>query len=108
MFEIDCLDFFKLFFCSLELLVFFKASQGPNPVGPEGGAPEGGAPEGGGPKGGGPEGWEPEISRFFFFPSPAKKFVLFFPLWVSSRGIVVVFEASGDSNVHVWSCLVVV
>ena len=40
----------------------------------EGGAPKGGAPKGGGPK----------ISRFFF-PSPATKFVLFFPLWVSSR-----------------------
>ena len=27
-----------------------------------------------------------------FFPSPAAKFVLFFPLWGSSRGILVVFE----------------
>ena len=26
-----------------------------------------------------------------FFPSPAAKFVLFFPLWGSSRGILVVF-----------------
>ena len=38
-----------------------------------------------------------------FFPSPAAKFVLFFPLWVSSRWIVVVFEAPGRSNVHVWA-----
>ena len=28
-----------------------------------------------------------------FFPSPAAKCVLFFPLWVSSRRILVVFEA---------------
>ena len=43
-----------------------------------------------------------------FFPSPAAKFVLFFPLWGSARGILVVFEAPGRSNVHVWSSLVVV
>ena len=30
-----------------------------------------------------------------FFPSPAAKFVLFFPLWVSSRGVLVVFLKSG-------------
>ena len=29
--------------------------------------------------------------RAFFFPSPAAKLVLFFPLWGSSRGILVVF-----------------
>ena len=38
-----------------------------------------------------------------FFHSPATKFVPFFPLWGSSRGILVVFEAPGRSNVHVWS-----
>ena len=54
---------------------------------------------GGGPKG---EGWGPEGS------SPATKFVLFFPLWGFSRGILVVFEAPGRSNVRVWSSLVVV
>ena len=64
-------------------------------------------PKGGSPKGGGPKGGRPKISRFFF-PSPATKFVLFFPLWGSSRGILVVFEAPGRSNVHVWSSLVVV
>ena len=44
------------------------------------------------------EGWGPKFSRFFF-PAPAAKFVLFFPLWGSSRGILVVFEAPGRSNV---------
>ena len=38
-----------------------------------------------------------------FFPCPAAKFVLFFPLWGSSRGILVVFEAPGRSNVNVWA-----
>ena len=41
-------------------------------------------PEGWSPERWGPEGWGPKISRFFF-PSPATKFVLFFPLWGSSR-----------------------
>ena len=60
-----------------------------------------------GPEGvGARRGEGPEISRFFFL-SPAGKFVLFFPLWGSSRGILVVFEASGRSNVHVWSSRVV-
>ena len=46
--------------------------------------------------------WEFQISRFLFhLPLP---FSLFFPLsWVSSRGILVVFEAPGPSNVHVWA-----
>ena len=52
-------------------------------------------------EGWGPKGARPKISRFF--PSPATKFVLFFPLWGSSRGILVVFEAPGASNVHVWN-----
>ncbi len=30
-----------------------------------------------------------------FFPCPTTIFVLFFPLWGSSRGILVVFEAPG-------------
>ena len=42
------------------------------------------------------------ISRFFF-SSPAPMFALFVSLWVSSRGILVVFEASEPSNVRVWS-----
>ncbi len=35
-----------------------------------------------------------------FFPSPA---TIFFPLWGSSRGILVVVEALERSNVHVWA-----
>ena len=67
-------------------------------------------PPGWGPEG--PEGWDPEgwgtrrvgARNFaFFFPCPAAKFVLFFPL-CGSRGRVV-FEAPGRSNVHVWSSL---
>ena len=86
---------------------------------PKGGAPKGGAPKGGGPKGGGPNPEKVEPRRVeprrvgaqnfaLFFPSPATKFVLFFPLWGSSRGILVVFEAPGRSNVHVWSSRAVV
>ena len=56
---------------------------------------------------GGPEGWGAQ-NFALFFPSPAGKFVLFFPLWGLSRGILVVFKASGCSNVHVWSSRVVV
>ena len=44
-----------------------------------------------------PEGW-PKISRFFF-----QSFASYFrsdSLWVSSRGILVVFEAQEPSNVH--------
>ena len=78
---------------------------GPKGGGPKGGGPKGGGPKGGGPKGGGPKGGGPEISRFFF-PSPPQN--SFFPLWGSSRGILVVFEAPGRSNVHVWSSRVVV
>ena len=68
--------------------------------GPKGGAPN---PEKVGlPKGGALEGWE---ARNFalFSPSPASPFSFFFSLWVSSRGILVVFGAPGQSNVHVWS-----
>ena len=65
------------------------------------GGPKGGGPKCGGPNCGGPKGGEPKISRFF--SCPAAKFVLFFPLWGSSRGILVVFEAPGRSNVHVWA-----
>ena len=75
----------------------------------KGGGSKGGGSKGGraqprkkwGPEGWGPEGWCPKIS-------PAAKFVLFFPLWVSSRGNLVVFEAPGRSNVHVWTSRAVV
>ena len=42
-----------------------------------------------------------------FFPSPAGKFVLFFPLWGSSMNFGGVLKRRG-SNVHVWSSRVVV
>ena len=44
----------------------------------------------------------PRISRFFF-PLPP-----FVSLWVSSRGILVVFEAPEPSNVHVGNSWIVV
>ena len=44
------------------------------------------APKGVAPKGGGSQKFRA------FFPSPATKFVLFFPLWVSFRGILVVLK----------------
>ena len=59
---------------------------GPNPekIGHlKGGAPKGGAPKGGGPK------------FRVFFSSPAPIFALFVSLWVSSRGMLVVFSKAG-------------
>ena len=42
--------------------------------------------------------------KFRAFSSLAHhRFALFVSLWVSSRGILVVFEALGLSNVHVWA-----
>ena len=123
MFEINCLDFFvnclvfKIivwFFeiaCSSFFLCFFShggvQARGPNPekvvarrVGAKGLGPEGWAAQVCGP-----EGWGAKFR--VFFPSPAPIFILFFPLCGSSRGILVVFEAPGRSNVHIWSSLVV-
>ena len=86
---------------------------GPRRVGPEGwGAPKGWGPEGWGPEGWGPEGWGPKPRKsgaprrvggpegwgaqisLFFFPFPATISLFSVSLWVSSRGILVVFEAS--------------
>ena len=70
--------------------------------GPKGG----GARRVGGPKGGGPEGWGarrvggPKGGRFF--PCPAAKFVLFFPLWVSSRGMVRTLPCAMPESTHGW------
>ena len=87
---VNCLGFLKLivqvFFVCVEL----------SWVGGEGWEPEGWGPEGWGPEGWRPEGWGPDPEKVrarrvggqkfrSFFPSPAAKFVLFFPLWVSSR-----------------------
>ena len=52
-----------------------------------------------------PEGWGP---NFAFFPSPATVFILFVSVWVSSRGILVVFEAPGLEMCTFWSSRVVV
>ena len=62
--------------------------------GPKGGAPKGGAPKGGAPKGGGPEGVEGPKFRAFSSLS-RHRFALIVSLWVSSRGILVVFKAQG-------------
>ena len=73
--------FFLNCFCVIfNCLVFINANQGPKPG-------------------------SRRVGQNFalFFPSPSTKFVLFFLLWGSSRGILVVFEAPGRSNVHVWS-----
>ena len=53
-------------------------------------------PEGWGPKVG-PEGWRAQNFALFFH-SPAAKFVLFFPLWRSFRGIFLVFEVGGPGE----------
>ena len=73
-----------------------------------------GAQRGGGRKGVSPnpekvgaEGWGGPKFRSFFF-SPAGNFFLSSLSGGSSRGILVVFEAPGRSNVRVWSSLVVV
>ena len=78
----------------------------------------GGAPEGGqtqkrwGPRRVGPRRVGPRrvgAQNFaLFFPSPAGNFIFSFLSGGSSRGILVVFEAPGHSNVRVWSSLVVV
>ena len=90
-----------MFFLFFKLFGFFHVGQGPKPRksrAPKGGAPKGGAPKGGAPKGGG------GAKICAFFPLPSHICALFVSLWVSSRGILVVFEAPGRSNVHVWSC----
>ena len=83
--------------------------------GEKGGAmdPRNGSSKGGGSKGGGFEGWGvrrvggskgggfeggPEISRFFSLSR--RKIRSFLPSLGSSRGILVVFEAPGRSNVR--------
>ena len=70
-----------------------------------GGSPKGGSPKGGGPKGWGTEGWGAQNFALFFLSPTGHSF---FSLWGFSRGILVVFEAPGRSNVRVWSSLVVV
>ena len=67
---------------------------------PKGEGQKGGARRSGGPKVSGPEGRGGPKFRTHFRS--------FFSLCRSSRGILVVFEALGPSNVHVWSSRAVV
>ena len=83
-----------------------------SPMDPRRGGQKGGGQKGGRPtqqkwgpegwefEGWGPEGWEAQ--NFAFFPSPAAKFVLFFPLWVSPgftpRAQTFTFEGPGLQN----------
>ena len=77
---------------------------GPEPR--KSGAQKGGAPKGGAPKGGTPKGGAQNFA--LFLPSPATVFILFSLSFGLFRGILVVFEAPGRSNVHVWSSRAVV
>ena len=75
----------------------------------EGAGSKGGGPEGGGAEGWGPDGWEAQKIGAFFFATLPPSFSFFFSLSGGSfRGILVVFEAPGRSNVHVWSSRAVV
>ena len=90
----------------------------PKGWGPEGvGCPKGWGPEGVGARRGGGRrvgaegvgalrGGGPKFRAFFALSH--RKFHSLFSLWGFSRGILVVFEAPGRSNVRVWSSLVVV
>ena len=72
-----------------------------------GGPGEGGfgSVKGWGPERVGPLRGEPKNSLFFPSPASIRSFSL---SGGSSRGILVVFEAPGPSNVHVWSSRAVV
>ena len=72
MFEINCLDFFKLFFFVIFNCLFFDATQGARRVRPRRVGPN---PEKVGARRVGARNFA------LFSPSPAAKFVLFFPLW---------------------------
>ena len=60
-----------------------------------------------GPEGWGPEGWGAQ-NFGLSFPFPITVSLSLCLSWVSSRGILVVFEAPECSNVHVWSSRAVV
>ena len=74
--------------------------------GPDGG-PKGVGAEGVGAEGVGAEGWGAENFALFLL-SPTGNFIRCSLFGGFSRGILVVFEAPGRSNVRVWSSLVVV
>ena len=123
-FEINCSGFFVC-----ELTWVGGERWGPEGWGPEGGGPKGGGPKSGGPKGGGSQGWGETHKKWgaggwgpggwgregwgaqnfaLFFPSPTGNAIRCSLSGGFSRGILVVFEALGRSNVHVGSSLVVV
>ena len=80
---------------------------GPKGLGTKGWGPKGGGPKGGDQRGGGSKGGGPKF-RAFFSLSPTGNFILSSLSGGSSREILVVFEAPGRSNVHVWCSRVVV
>ena len=83
----------------------WKGGGSSNGVGRKGG--EGWGPQGWGPKGGGSKGGSPKFRAFFSFSHlHFHSFFLslvFFPLWGSSRGILVVFWSVGTSHVLVFA-----
>ena len=109
--------FFNCFLVILNCLVFFMQARGQTQWGPEGWSPEGWSPEGWSPEGWSPEGWSPEgwspegwgAQNFaLFFPSPATKFFLFFPLYSLLVEFWWCLKRRRPSNVHVWSSRAVV
>ena len=68
---------------------------------------EGWEPEGWGPEGWGPEGWGAQNFALFFPLPPKNSLPPFLPSLGVFSWILVVFEALGHSNVHVWSSRVV-
>ena len=80
----------------------------PRSGGSKGGGSKGGGSKGGGSKGGGSKGWGGAQNFAPFFSLSRHRFAFSVSLWGSSRGILVVFEAPGRSNVHVWSSRAVV
>ena len=85
---------------------------GPRGVGPRRVGPRGVGPRGVGPRRVGPRRVGPRMvgaqNFALFFPSPATVFILFSLSFGLFRGILVVFEAPGRSNMHVWSSRAVV
>ena len=126
-FEINC----SVFLCVLSCRGWVEKGGSQKGGGQKGGGPEGWGPEGWGPtqkkwgperwragkvegrkggghKGGGHKGGARRVKISRFFSLSRRKFLFFFSLWGSSRGILVVFEAPGRSNVRVWSSRAVV
>ena len=71
----------------------FGPCEAPKGVPPKGVLPKGGAPKGGAPKGGPRRVGGPKFRAFLSLSR--HHFALFVSIWVSARGILVVFEAPG-------------